>query len=233
MIGFAVAQAYAQQGYVITITGRPDREPLDGALQRLKQMQTKVKGELVDTRNRKEIIRWVDEIAEEFGRIDVAIANAGIILPRPFLELAEEQWEEVVDTHLKGIFLFLQSVSRIMVKKQLGGSLITVASRAALRGGTGVADYARAKGRIISLTKCLARELMPYAIRANSVVSVAETRMAEALRVYRGLDVRSWNERSPRERRPQPEDIVCPFIFLGSDQSRYVAGQVIAVRISI
>ncbi|MGO9645726.1 MAG: SDR family NAD(P)-dependent oxidoreductase [Candidatus Bathyarchaeia archaeon] len=228
-IGLAVAQAYARLGDIVAVSGRSDSLALRKAVDSLKLIQPRATGSLVDVRDSQSVVSWVNGIVEEFGQIDVAIANAGIIRPRSFLQLEESQWDEVVDTHLKGTFLVLQSVARTMIERHVVGSLITVTALSALRGGTGVTDYASAKGGIISLTRNLAMELGPYEIRVNAILPAAETDMTETLRLFRGLDQESWNKRYSPKRPLQPDDIVGPFIFLGSDAARHVTGQIIAV----
>ncbi len=229
-IGYAVAEAYARLGYAVALSGHADRERLDEAVAGLKRIQPAASGELVDVRDARAVDRWVDEVAGRFGRIDVAVSNAGVIHPAPFLELSEGQWDEVVGTHLKGTFLFLRSVARVMVEKRTGGSLITVTAPTAVRGGEGVADYASAKGGILALTRNMAKELASHGIRVNSVLPVAETRMTDALIRYRKIDPEAWNRRFPLSGgMPSARDVVGPFLFLGSDDSKYVTGNVITV----
>lgn len=228
-IGLAVAEAFARRGDVVAVSGGHDPDALAQAVERLTGIQPDATGELVDVRDRKRVIEWVSQIVERWGRIDVAIANAGILRPRPFLEIAEEQWDDVVDTHLKGTFLVLQAVARTMVERQIGGSLITVIAPAALRGSTGVADYASAKGGIVALTRNLATELAPWGIRVNAILPVAETRMTEALQAYDQVYRPNRGQRYRRGLRPQPPDIVGPFLFLASPQAQLVTGQVLAV----
>ena len=145
------------------------------------------------------------------------------------MELTEEQWDEVIGTHLKGTFLLLQAVARSMVERQVAGSLITVTAPSAVRASTGVLDYASAKGGIIALTRSLAKELAPWGIRVNAVLPVAETRMTQALRAHRGVDRADWAQSHPGGVMPQPDDIVGPFLFLGSPGARFVTGQVLGV----
>ncbi len=228
-IGLAVAEAFARRGDVVAVSGGHDPEALAQAVERLTGIQPDATGELVDVRDRRRVTEWVSRIVARWGRIDVAIANAGILRPRPFLEIAEEQWDDVVDTHLKGTFLVLQAVARTMVERQIGGSLITVIAPTALRGSTGVADYASAKGGIAALTRNLATELAPWGIRVNSVLPVAETRMTEALQEYGQVYGGNRADRYRRGTRPQPADIVGPFLFLASPQAQLVTGQVLAV----
>lgn len=228
-IGLAVAEAFAARGSIVAVSGVHDREALESAVERLRQLQPDASGALVDVRDRQQVNDWVARTVERWGHIDVAITNAGIIRPSSFLEISEEQWDEVLDTHLKGTFLVLQAVARTMVERQSGGSLITVSAPAAVRAYTGVADYASAKGGVDAMTRNLAKELAPWGIRVNAVLPVAETRMTEALQQYRHIDRETWAHDHPGGAMPQPEDVVGPFLFLASPGSRLVTGQIIAV----
>jgi 3-oxoacyl-[acyl-carrier protein] reductase len=228
-IGLAVAEAFARRGDVVAICGGADAAALGDAVSRLRRWQPDASGELVDVRRRAAVKAWIDSVADRHGRIDVAVANAGIIRPCRFLDLSEEQWDEVVGIHLKGTFLVLQTVARLMVTRGLPASLITVTAPSALRGSSGVADYASAKGGIIALTKNMARELAGAGIRVNAVLPVAETRMTDALGAYGGFDPAAWRSRFPGGRAPQPADVTGPFLFLASEEARFVTGQVLAV----
>jgi NAD(P)-dependent dehydrogenase (short-subunit alcohol dehydrogenase family) len=229
-IGLAVAKAYAKQGDRVVISGRNDKASLEDALASLREITAEVSGALVDVRDRRAVESWVNQTAEMFGRIDVAISNAGVIRPSPFLEISEEQWDEVVDTHLKGTFLFLQAVARIMVERKIRGSLITVTAPSAVRGSDGVLDYASAKGGIVALTKNMAKELAQYGIRVNSVLPVAATQMTDTLIQYAKVDKESWEKRYPLlGTMPTPEDVAGAFTFLGSEASKCMTGQVLYV----
>ena len=229
-IGLAVAKEYAKQGDRVVISGRSDKPALDQALAILKEITPEVSGALVDVRDKHASEKWVNQTAERFGRIDVAISNAGVIRPSPFLEISEEQWNEVVNTHLKGTFFFLQSVARVMVERKIRGSLITVTAPSAVRGSQGVLDYASAKGGIIALTKNMAKELAQYGIRVNCVLPVAATRMTDVLIQYAKVDKQTWDKRYPLlGRMPTVEDIAGAFTFLGSEASKCVTGQVLYV----
>ena len=228
-IGLAVAEAYARQGSMVMVSGGHDAEALGEAVARLRRLQADAAGDLVDVRDGHQVGAWITRVVERWGRIDVAIANAGIIRPAPFLELSEQQWDEVTGTHLKGAFLVLQAVARTMIDRHIPGSLITVTAPAAVRASTGVLDYASAKGGIIALTRNLAKELAPWDIRVNAILPVAETRMTDALREFRQVDRDGWAQSHPGGKMPQPADIVAPFLFLGSPESRFVTGQVLGV----
>jgi len=228
-IGLAVAEAFACNGDRVAITGGSDPVALAAAVDRLRALQPEATGALVDAKDKGQVDAWVAEAVTRWGRIDAAIANAGVINPTPFIEITEAQWDLVTGTHLKGTFLLLQAVARTMVEAGTGGSLITVSAPSALRGSNGVADYASAKGGIIALTKNLAKELAPWRIQVNCISPVAETRMTDALQVYRKLDAAAWARQSPGGRMPQPEEITEPFLFLCSPGAQFITGQVIAV----
>jgi NAD(P)-dependent dehydrogenase (short-subunit alcohol dehydrogenase family) len=211
-------------------SGRSDRSALDKALYDLRKVSPESSGELLDVRDGEGVLEWVQRTLGRFGKIDVAIANAGVINPRPFLEISKEQLDDVIDTHLKGTFYLFQAAARAMIQNKTRGALISIAAPSATKATDGVADYASAKGGIVSLTKNVARELAPHGIRANSVVPVADTRMTEALMKYRKTDRASWNKRYPLlGTMPQADDITGPFLFLGSEDSKYVTGQVLGV----
>ncbi len=229
-IGLAVAKAFAAQSNVVAISGRSDRSALDKALYDLRKVSSESSGELLDVRDGERVRDWVQRTLGKFGKIDVAIANAGVINPRPFLEISKEQLDDVIDTHLKGTFYLFQAAARAMIQNKTRGALISIAAPSATKPTDGVADYASAKGGIVSLTKNVARELAPHGIRANSVVPVADTRMTEALMKYRKTDRASWNKRYPLlGTMPQADDITGPVLFLGSEDSKYVTGQVLGV----
>ena len=228
-IGLAVARAFAARGDLVAVTGGSDAAAMEEANGLLSAASPGSEARLVDTRDAAATRAWVEDIVRRHGRVDVAVANAGVIRPRDLLDITDGQLDEVLDVHLKGSFSFLQAAARAMVASGLGGSLITVTAPAALRGGVGVADYAAAKGGIIALTKCLARELAPHGIRVNSVLPVAETAMTEALREFHGIDAETWQRQYPSGRMPRPDDVAGAFVFLASEAARYVTGEVLAV----
>lgn len=228
-IGAAVAEAFAKSGDIVAITGRSDRESLNRTVERLTSIQSQSSGELVDVRDHSAVKDWVARVLARHGRIDVAVANAGTIRPSSFLEITEQQWDEVIDTHLRGTFNVLQAAARAMVERNTPGSLITVSAPSALRGAAGVADYASAKGGIIAMTRCLAKELGAQRIRVNSVCPTADTRMTEMMIAYRALTRETWNKRYLGGRTPTAQEIAGVFLFLASDEARYVTGQVLTV----
>lgn len=228
-IGLAVARAFAAEGDLVSVTGGSDAAAMEEADRLLSAASPGSEARLVDSRDAAATRAWVEDLVSRHGHLDVAVANAGVIHPRRFLDIDGEQLDQILGVHLKGAFVFLQAAARAMVDVGLPGSLITVTAPAALRGGVGVADYAAAKGGVVALTKCLARELAPNGIRVNAVLPVAETAMTEALREYRSIDADTWQRQYPGGRMPLPDDIAGVFVFLASEAAGYVTGEVLAV----
>jgi 3-oxoacyl-[acyl-carrier protein] reductase len=224
-IGRAVAEAFARQGDAVAVAGGTDASALEETVEAIRSHGGTVHGGLVDVRSREQVNAFVEAVESELGPIDVAITCAGTLSPTRFLELNEEQWQETIGVHLTGTFLVLQAVARSLVAAARPGSFITVTSFGGVKAAAvGLADYGAAKGGVISLTKAMARELLPHRITVNSVLPLAETRMAQTLREYWG---------SPQKRdddvTPPAEEIVEPFLFLASPGARHITGQVLGV----
>jgi len=208
-IGRAVAEAFARQGDAVAVAGGSDAAALEQAVESIRSSGGTVHGELLDVRSGEQVLAFVETVENALGPIDVAITCAGTLAPTRFLELSEEQWQERIGVHLTGTFLFLQAVAQSLVTAGRPGSFITVTSFGGVRAAAvGLADYGAAKGGVISLTKAMARELLPHGITVNSVLPLAETRMAQTLREYWGIDRKREDDVTP-----PVEEIVEPFLF--------------------
>lgn len=167
------------------------------------------------------------EVDERFGRLDILVNNAGIATTAPALDLAEEDWDRVVDTNLKGAFLCAQAAARIM-KAHGGGSIVNVASILASRVAAGVAPYAASKAGLVQLTKALALEWARHGIRVNALCpGYIETDINRD--VFRSDAGQAMLKRVPQRRLGQPEDLDGPLLLLCSDASRFMTGAEIAV----
>jgi NAD(P)-dependent dehydrogenase (short-subunit alcohol dehydrogenase family) len=229
-IGRAVAEAFARAGNAVAVTGGSDTAALKATVEAIGSSGAPVHGALVDVRSRAEVEGFVAEVEGSLGPIEVAVTCAGNLSPAPFLELTDEQWAETIGVHVTGTFLFCQAVARSLVAAGRSGSLITLTSFGGVRAAAaGLSDYAAAKGAVISLTKAMARELLPHRITVNSVLPAAETGMTDTLRDFWHVDRETWNKNFVGGAMPQPDEIVEPFLFLASPGARHVTGQVLMV----
>jgi 3-oxoacyl-[acyl-carrier protein] reductase len=168
----------------------------------------------------------VDEVVAEFGQIDVLVNNAGITRDTLLMRMTEDQWDLVMNVNLKSVFNLTKAVQKTMLK-QRSGSIINMSSVVGVSGNAGQANYSASKAGIIGFTKSIARELGPRNIRCNAIApGFIETEMTKAIPEAARKE---WAEKIPLKRAGQPEDVANLVIFLGSDMSTYISGQVINV----
>ena len=171
--------------------------------------------------------RLVDQVVKEFGRIDVLVNNAGITKDGLIMRMTEQQWDEVLGVNLKSAFNFIHAVTPVMMR-QRSGSIISMSSVVGLNGNAGQANYAASKAGIIALTKSTAKELGTRGIRANVIApgfimtdmtaSLPEQTLQDFIRLI------------PLRRAGKPEEVAGVALFLASDLSSYVSGEVIQVN---
>jgi 3-oxoacyl-[acyl-carrier protein] reductase len=168
----------------------------------------------------------VERLEKEWGRLDILVNNAGIIRDDLFIRMEPEAWESVLNTNLGGVYQFCRAVAYPFMK-QRRGRIINISSVAAERVNQGQANYAASKGAINSLTRALAVELASRNVTVNAVApGFVETDMTEAVRNKAGDIIKKF---IPMRRLGQPEDIARVVVFLASDESAYITGQVITV----
>jgi (+)-trans-carveol dehydrogenase len=192
-----------------------------------------------DVRDDRQVSAFVDDAVRELGRIDVAVANAGVVSVRAAVDMSERDWDDVVDTNLKGVFLTLRSVARTMIAAERGGSLIAIGSVNSFAGAPGSVHYSASKHGVLGLCRALAIELAPHGIRVNCVCPTAvNTMMLEALddpRVPEDYGERlvgitgSWNLLQVGAPPLEPIEITQAILWLASDASRYVTGIAVPV----
>jgi 3-oxoacyl-[acyl-carrier protein] reductase len=228
-IGAATAKLFARAGANVAITYRGRDEKAGELLEEIKKLGRKAKAYRGDNSKSEVVKRIVENVLSDFGRIDVLINNAGIWTYGEIDKMDEKVWDETIELNLKGTFLFCRNVVPIM-KKQGGGKIINISSTAGQRGEALHSHYAATKGGIISFTKSLSTELGPYNIRVNSVAPgwVDTDMSAEALKD--GKLKEEIRRSIPLGKIPTADDIAGPILFLASDLSRHVTGEILSVN---
>ena len=222
-IGKAIALKFAQEGANIAFT---DLEVNLETEQELAALGVKAKSYASNAADFAQTEQVVAQVKEEFGTIDILVNNAGITKDGLMLRMSEQQWDAVIAVNLKSAFNFVHACVPIMMR-QRGGSIINMASVVGVHGNAGQSNYAASKAGLIALAKSIAQEMGPKGIRANAIApGFIETAMTAAL----PDDVREeWKKKIPLRRGGQVEDIANTALYLASDLSSYVTGQVIQV----
>ncbi len=225
-IGRAVALVFAREGANVAIT---DLRIDDNALETEKmisQLGVKAKVYASDASNFADTEKVVEQIVQDFGTVDILVNNAGITMDTLLLRMTEQQWDTVISVNLKSVFNFTKAVQRIMIKKQ-GGSIINMSSVVGVGGNAGQANYSASKAGMIGFTKSIAMELGSRNVRCNAIApGFIITEMTNRL----PEDVKKiWEEKIPLRRGGTPEEVAKVALFLASDLSSYVSGQVIGV----
>lgn len=225
-IGKAVALGMAGQGADIAFT---DLKIDDQAKETIKQIEAfgvRAIAYASDAASFDQAHQVVSQAVQELGRIDVLVNNAGITRDTLLLRMSEQQWDMVIQVNLKSAFNFIHALTPLMLK-QKSGSIINMSSVVGLSGNAGQANYSASKAGLIALTKSVAKELGPRGIRANAIapgfiISDMTDQLSEAVR-------KAWTDTIPLRRSGTPQEVANVCIFLASELSSFVSGQVIPV----
>ena len=222
-IGKALALRFAQNGANIAFTDLVIDENAEQTKREIEELGVKCAAYAADFAQTAEV---VDKIKVDFGHIDILVNNAGITKDGLMLRMTEGQWDAVINVNLKSAFNFIHAVLPLMMR-QRKGSIINMASVVGVHGNAGQANYAASKAGLIALAKSIAQEVGSRGIRANAIApGFIETAMTAAL----PEDIRKdWIQKIPLRRGGTTEDIANVALFLASDLSSYVSGQVIQV----
>ena len=223
-IGKAIALKFAEEGADVAFTDLVINEAAEQTIAELEAFGHKVRGYASNAASFDETHAVVDEILKEFGRIDILVNNAGITKDGLMLRMSEQQWDAVLTVNLKSAFNFIHALTPVMAR-QRGGSIISMSSVVGVSGNAGQCNYSASKAGLIGLTKSIAKEMGPRGIRANCIApGFIISDMTAAL----PDDVREqWVKTIPLRRGGTPEDVAKVALFLASDLSAYVSGQVI------
>lgn len=225
-IGKAIALKLASEGANIAFTDLNIDENALNTQKEIEALGVKAKGYASNAANFDETHTVVDEIVKEFGRIDVLVNNAGITKDGLMMRMSEGQWDAVINVNLKSAFNFIHACTPVMMK-QKSGSIINMSSVVGVSGNAGQTNYSASKAGMIGLAKSVAKEFGSRGIRANAIApGFIETEMTHALTDEQRA---KWNEVIPLRRGGKPEEVANVTLFLASDLSSYVSGQVIAV----
>jgi len=225
-IGRSIALKFASQGAHIAFSDLQ----LDEATQKLEDeirvIGVKVKAYASDASSFSDSEILVNRVIEDFGTIDILVNNAGITRDNLLMRMSETDWDLVMKVNLKSVFNLTKAVQKIMLKNRFG-SIINMSSVVGVKGNAGQANYSASKAGIIGFTKSIAQELGSRNIRCNAVApGFIETEMTAKLSEEVKKD---WAEKIPLRRAGLPDDVANACLFLASDLSSYITGQVIHV----
>ena len=225
-IGKALALKFAAEGANVAFTDLVIDENGKQTEEEIAALGVKAKGYASNAADFAQTEEVVKQIKEDFGSIDILVNNAGITKDGLMMRMSEAQWDAVIAVNLKSAFNFIHAVLPIMMR-QRSGSIINMASVVGVHGNAGQANYAASKAGLIALAKSIAQEVGSRGIRANAIApGFIETAMTAALPEEVRAD---WCKKIPLRRGGQVEDIANVALFLASDMSSYVTGQVIQV----
>lgn len=225
-IGKAIALKFAQEGANIAFTDLVIDENAEATVKEIEALGVKAKGYASNAASFEDTAKVVETVHADFGRIDILVNNAGITRDGLMMRMSEQQWDMVINVNLKSAFNFIHACTPIMMR-QKGGSIINMASVVGVHGNAGQCNYSASKAGMIALAKSIAQEMGAKGIRANAIApGFIETAMTQAL----SEEVRKeWIKGIPLRRGGTPEDVANIALFLASDLSSYVSGQVIQV----
>lgn len=223
-IGKAIAMKFASEGADVAFTDLAINEAGEQTVKDIEAFGHKVRAYASNAANFEETHNVVNQILADFGRIDILVNNAGITKDGLMLRMTEAQWDAVLNVNLKSAFNFIHAITPIMAR-QRGGSIINMSSVVGVSGNAGQCNYSASKAGLIGLAKSIAKEMGPRGIRANCIapgfiVSDMTNALSEEVRD-------AWVKQIPLRRGGTPEDVANVAVFLASDLSGYVSGQVI------
>lgn len=225
-IGKSIALKYAEHGADIAFSDLKRDENMESLEKELAVLGVKGKGYPSDASSFEASEKLVADVLEEFGKIDVLINNAGITRDGLLMRMDEKDWDIIMAVNLKSVFNLTKAIQRSMLK-QRSGSIINMSSVVGLDGNGGQSNYSASKAGIIGFTKSIAKELGSRSIRCNAIApGFIETEMTASLTDEVRED---WIQSIPLRRGGKPEDVADLCVFLGSELSSYITGQVISV----
>ena len=223
-IGRAISLKFAAEGADIAFTYRSQHEAAKSLVDELQALGVKAKAYASDAASFEDAHKVTEDVKAEFGHIDILVNNAGITKDGLMMRMDEEQWDTVISNNLKSAYNYIHACTPVMAR-QRSGSIICMTSVVGLAGNAGQCNYAASKAGLVGLTKSIAKEMGSRGIRANCIApGFIATDMTSAI----SDEMRhEWEKQIPLRRGGTPEDVANVALFLASDLSAYVTGQVI------
>ena len=225
-IGRGIATVFARHGADVAFTYSSSEGPAKELEEQLTGLGVTARAYKSDAASFQDAESLVAQVLEDFGGVDVLINNAGITRDNLLMRMSEEDFDAVIDTNLKSVFNMTKAIQRTLLK-QRSGSIINISSVVGVKGNAGQANYAASKAGMIGFTKSMALELGSRNIRCNAIApGFIETEMTQKLDEK---TVQGWRDAIPMRRGGTPEDVANACLFLASDLSSYITGQVLNV----
>ena len=225
-IGLAIARLLAEDGASVVVSGR-DAGRLDATVKELEAVGAAALAVAADAARREDADRLVEATRDRFGRIDVVVNNAGMTRDQLLVRMKDDDWDQVLDTNLRGVFLMTRAAAKVMMR-QKSGRIINISSTAGAMGNPGQVNYSAAKAGVIGLTKAAARELAHWNILVNAVApGLIETDMTATI----SAEAReTLIQQVPLKRSGQVREVAEVVRFLAGDGASYITGQTIHVN---
>ncbi len=230
-IGRATARRFAQEGATVCLADM-NAALLEATVAELAAEGMAVSGAALDVTNSRQVKEIIEQTAERYGRLDILVNNAGILRDNLLFKMTDDDWRQVLDTHLMGTFLCSRAAQKFMVRQKYG-RIVNLSSTSAL-GNRGQTNYSAAKAGLQGLTKTLAIELGKFGITCNAVApGFIETDMTRATAERVGVPFERFVEMATQEipvgRTGKPEDVAAAILFLASEEAGFVSGQILYV----
>ena len=227
-VGRAISIAFAKEGANVVVNYAGNQKAADEVVEIIKGMGRKAVAVKGDVGQEADAQKIVETCAEAFGTVHIVVNNAGISKPSMMHKMSVETWDEVVNVQMRGPWLMCKAASKYFMQQSYG-RVVNVTSVAGIVGTVGQINYSAAKGGVVSLTKSVARELAKYNVTANVIsLGIVTTEMTHTISTDEKLK-EIYTRRILLARYADPEDVAPAFVFLASDDSRYITGQVLPV----
>jgi len=228
-IGKTIALAFAEAGADVAVCDLVVEDgELEDVAEGIRRLGRRSLAVQADTTRKADVDNVVQKVIDQFGVIDILVNNAGVDIPHTFLELSEDVWDKVINTNLKGYFLFAQAVGRRMIERKKG-NIINIASQFAFRTDMNMGVYAISKAGVVMLTRVLAREFGGYGIRANAIAPGLVKTDLNRQRWTNKAFMEQYEASLPLGRAGETIDLVGTALFLASEASAYITGHTILV----